>query len=66
MEAAHKFAMDKLGCARIDVGVPTTAASAATPDAKPSASGDNKSGEANLLKVKRGNFYKHLKAFWFF
>ena len=59
MEAAHKFAMDKLGCARVDVGVPTTATSADTPGAKPS--GDNKSGEATLLKVKRGNFY----AIWF-
>merc|ERR1719354_348846 len=45
--------MDKLGCARVDVGVPTTATSADTPDAKPSASGDNKSGEANLLKITR-------------
>ncbi len=62
MEAAHKFAMDKLGCARVDVGVPTTAASAAMPDAK--SSGDNNSVEATLLKVKRGNFYyKHLNAF---
>ena len=51
MEAAHKFAIDKLGCARVDVSVPTTATSAATPGAKPS--GDNKTGEATLLKVNK-------------
>ncbi len=53
MEAAHKFAMDKLGCARVDVSVPATATTttAATPSAaKPS--GDNKTGEVTLLKVK--------------
>ena len=53
MEAAHKFAMDKLGCARVDVSVPATATNtaAATPGAKPS--GDNKTGEATLLKVNK-------------
>ena len=50
METAHKFAMDKLGCARVDVSVPATSTAAATPGAKPS--GDNKTGEATLLKVK--------------
>ena len=53
MEAAHKFAMDKLGCARVDVSVPATATNtaAATPGAKPS--GDNNTVEATLLKVKK-------------
>ena len=51
MEAAHKFAMDKLGCAKVDVSVPATSTAAATPGAKPS--GDNKTGEATLLKVNK-------------